>query len=88
MSYKEIDLTIPKYLNEDTAIVVSKQDDKEHYGWFLDGKVIAYEKDLTYGIGLITYESLEEYLEDMENTWVLENNETEEALAEVRKKNG
>ena len=61
---------ISNVLEEDNCVVVAKGDD-EHYAWYIDGQIIAVEKTEQYGIAVLLYETVAEYYDAVQDTWVL-----------------
>ncbi len=81
------ELEISNYLSEENAVVVSNnggtsRNSTRHTAWLNSstGIVIAAEFSEEYGNGIFLYEDIDDYLDNFEDTWVLENNKLKEVF--------
>lgn len=78
-------LDIPNCLNPEDAIVQSEEDGMSHTAWINEstGLIIAAEFSEYHGTAILVYENIDEYLEEFEDTWILEKNTKKDKLNRV-----
>jgi hypothetical protein len=84
------DINIPNYLDPDDAIVQSRKEGMSHTSWINEstGIIIAVEYSEDHGTAVLIYENLDKYLENFENSWVLEYNSKDYYLENLKFVNG
>lgn len=80
----KITLDLDSAMVSDDAIVVSEYEDQRHAAWLVGNfQVIAAELASGFGMGVFVYVSVEEYLDEHQNTWILEENKHETSIKNI-----
>ena len=73
MKKNKLNLMVSRILMEDSSMLIAKTDEIQHYAWKEDEKIIVSEFNELQGMGLFFFEDEIEYLEEYENTGILES---------------
>jgi hypothetical protein len=80
----KITLDLYKAMITDDAIVVSEYENQKHNAWLVGNfQVIAAELASGFGMGIFVYSSVEEYLDEHQDTWILEENKHETSMKNI-----
>ena len=81
MNFVNIKLSnVEQCINEDNAVVNAKDDYVSHIAWHINNQIIVVEESLRYGITIMFYETVEQYLSTIKDTWVFEGHIDEKII--------